>query len=37
LGGGIPLDRRPVLAENPVTLWLCALCRGPGAAAGGRG
>ena len=31
----IPLDRRPVLAENPVTRWLPALCAGQRAKAEG--
>jgi hypothetical protein len=34
-GEGIPLDRRPVLAENPVTRGLSALC--PGRSGGERG
>jgi hypothetical protein len=34
-GRGIPLDRRPALAENPVTRWLFAL--GQGEAGGGGG
>jgi CO dehydrogenase flavoprotein C-terminal domain len=34
-GGGIPLDRRPAPAENPVTRWFSALWGG--AAAEGRG
>jgi Glycosyl transferases group 1 len=28
-GGGIPVDRRPAPAQNPVTRWLSALCRAP--------
>src|SRR5688572_27418904 len=28
VGRGIPLDRRPAPAENPVTRWLSALCPG---------
>jgi hypothetical protein len=34
LGGGVPLDRPPFWAENPVTCWLCALC--PRGRSGGR-
>jgi hypothetical protein len=36
LGRGIPLDRRPAPAENPVTRWSSALGPGGRAAAGGR-
>jgi hypothetical protein len=37
IGGGIPLDRRPVPAENAVTRWLAALCSGQERRQGGGG
>jgi hypothetical protein len=33
----VPLDQRSAVTENPVTLWLSALCRGDQPSGGWRG